>query len=129
MPAHTPFKFTLAAAESACMPVRVPLAFVSDAMRLARPVTDAEGRVIAGAGTTLDERVRRLLRRLAIQAVVVEGADGLGEWEAMTPVPSQLADLDARFGIERDAVLSTLRDAIARHVTRRAARLGVEVDP
>lgn len=105
------------------MPARVPLQFATAEMRLARPVVDADGRVLAGTGTRLDERVLRLLRRQAIQAVIVDD-EGVGDqWEVIRPLDEELVTLEARFaGVARTAALDTLREAIERHVRRRAAR-------
>ncbi len=103
------------------MAVRVPLAFVTPAMRLARPILDADGGTVAGAGTQLSERVVRLLRRMAVQTVVVE-AEGLAEWQTVPPLDEALAALDARFAAApRSEALTVLRDAIARRLARRAA--------
>lgn len=111
------------------MPVRVPLEFATDTMRLVRPVTDGDGRVVAGAGTRLDARIRRLLRRLAIQTVVVDEAAGVDGWEAVQPLPEALAALDARCGTAaRAGALAALHDAVARHLARRAARCRTEDD-
>jgi hypothetical protein len=91
-------------------------------MRLARPVLDAGGGTVAGAGTQLGERVVRLLRRLAVQTVVVADAEGLEAWQTVLPLEDELARLEARFATApRSAALAVLRDAIARRLARRAA--------
>jgi hypothetical protein len=91
-------------------------------MRLARPVCDAEGRPIAGAGTVLDERVVRLLRRMAVQSVAVVETDDVRSWETEGPLADELRALEERFrAATRSAALDALHDAIARHLKRRAA--------
>lgn len=105
------------------MPVRRPLQFVTPTMRLAKPVIDADGRVLIGVGTCLDERVLRLLRRQAIQAVVVDEPEDVGAWETIRPLSEEMTDLEARFqATERSAALDELRDAVGRLLVRRAAR-------
>lgn len=106
------------------MAVRVPLAFVRPEMRLARPVCDADGRLIVGAGTALDPRVVQALRRLAVQSVVVTGATELAGWETLPPIDHQLQALHRRLlGTERSDALQTLAAAVARYLGRRTARL------
>lgn len=109
------------------MAVRVPLRFAKAPMRLARPVCDAEGRPIAGAGTVLDERVVRLLRRMAVQSVAVVESDELCAWETELSLEDELRALDERFqAASRTAALDALHEAIARHLKRRAADTGPE---
>ena len=57
------------------MAVRVPLQFAKATMRLARPIFDSDGRLLAGNGTLLNDSVTRLLRKMALQTVVVEETD------------------------------------------------------
>jgi hypothetical protein len=91
-------------------------------MRLARPVCDADGRPIAGAGTVLDERVVRLLRRMAVQSVPVVESDDLRAWETEKPLDDAIQALDERFRAEsRSAALDELHDALVRQLKRRAA--------
>lgn len=111
------------------MSVRVPLQFAKATMRLARPITDTQGRLVAGTGTRLEERVVRLLRRLAVQTVLVTDAEDLADWETLKPLEEALRDLDARCHREaRSEALEQLRDAVARHLTRRADLLGAAPD-
>ena len=106
------------------MAVRVPLPFARPEMRLARPVCDADGRLLVGAGTALDARVCQALRRLAVQSVVVTGADGLAGWETLPPLDQQLAALRRRLiGTETSSGIDLLAAAIARYLARRTARL------
>ena len=62
------------------MAVRVPLPLVTAGMRLARPLVDPDGLPVAGAGTQLGPSVLRVLRRMAVQSVLVEEADGIPSW-------------------------------------------------
>jgi len=111
------------------MAVRVPLQFVKPPMRLARPVLDGEGRLVAGAGTVLGESVVRTLRNLALQSVLVEGGTDLPSWETVEPLEVELRDLADRFGAEPDAgPRAELRAAIGRYLERRAARLATETE-
>ena len=111
------------------MSVRIPLPFVRPTMRLARPIQDAEGRLVAGAGTQLTARIVAHLRKLAIQTVAVTNADDVPEWETQKPLAEALADLDARFGAAPETAERTqLHAAVARHLTRQAKLLGAETD-
>lgn len=106
------------------MPVRVHLQFVKPGMRLASPIFDPDGKLVAGAGTQLGDRVVRVLRNMAVQSVLVAGGDELHDWETIKPLDDELHALDERFGPDvRNAALRELRDAIARHLAKRAARL------
>ncbi|HZP40410.1 MAG TPA: hypothetical protein VFD84_02740 [Candidatus Binatia bacterium] len=106
------------------MPVRVHLQFVKPGMRLASPIFDPDGKLVAGAGTQLGSRVVRVLRTMAVQSVLVADGEALQSWETIRPLEEELAALDERFGPDvRNAALRELRDAIARHLAKRAARL------
>jgi hypothetical protein len=106
------------------MPVRVHLQFVKPGMRLASPIFDPDGKLVAGAGTQMNERVVRVLRNMAVQSVLVADGDAVHDWETIKPLEEELRTLDERFGPElRNAALRELRDAIARHLTKRAERL------
>ena len=111
------------------MAVRMPLQFVTASMTLAKPVVDGDGRVMAGVGTRLEERILRLLRKQAIQTVVVDAPETGAGWETIRPLPVELEALTSRFdATERTAALDTLRDAVARHLRRRAARFAADDD-
>ena len=106
------------------MAVRVPLQFARPEMRLARLVCDADGHLLVGAGTALDARVCQALRRLAVQSVVVTGADGLAGWETLPPLDQQLIALRRRLaGTETNSSLEMLAAAVGRYLARRTARL------
>ena len=106
------------------MAVRVPLQFARPEMRLARPVCDADGHLLVGAGTALDARVCQALRRLAVQSVVVTGADGLAGWETLPPLEQQLVELRRRLaGSDATTGMELLSAAIGRYLARRTARL------
>jgi hexokinase len=107
--------------------VRVPLQFVKPSMRLARPINDAEGRLVAGAGTQLGERVVKVLRAMAVQSVLVTEAGDLPSWETVKPLAEELRELDARFGgVPAPGPLRDLHAAIARLLGRRAARIAAD---
>jgi riboflavin biosynthesis pyrimidine reductase len=106
------------------MPVRVPLPLATAAMRLARPIVDGDGLLVAGAGTVLAPNVLRLLRRLGLQSVLVEAGNELPGWSTARPLGDELAALDARVAPEeRRGALAELHAAVARHLAARAARL------
>jgi hypothetical protein len=106
------------------MSVRVQLQFVKPTMRLAAPVCDAQGMPVAGAGTLLGQSVVRALRRLAVQSVLVEEADGVARWETSRALAEEVGEVEHRFArVERSEALDALREAIRRHLTARAARL------
>jgi hypothetical protein len=101
--------------------VRVPLALVRPTMTLARPVLDREGRVAAGSGTALGERVVQVLRRLAIQSVPVVANDDLAEWERLPDAAAARSEIAARFEREPESEpMKVLRGAVERCFERRA---------
>ena len=107
------------------MPLRVPLQFVKPTMRLAGPIVDADGRLVAGTGTELRDSVVRVLRKMAVQAVLVVETDDVGAFETIKPLADELRELEQRLpDAASTGPLAELRAAIARHLTARAARLG-----
>jgi hypothetical protein len=107
--------------------VRVPLEFVKPTMRLARAIADADGRLVAGAGTLLGANVVRALRKLAIQTVSVADSDDIASWERTQPLAEQLRTLEERLDREpANEVMAALRTAITRHLCKRAVRLEQE---
>jgi hypothetical protein len=110
------------------MAVRVLLKLAKPTMRLARPILDGEGKLVAGSGTILGASVLRVLRKMAVQSVVVTDRDELEAWETVRPLSEEVADVEHRFGCEPStAPLSELRKALVRHLGKRAARLEGEV--
>jgi hypothetical protein len=108
--------------EATRTPVRVPLEFVKPVMRLARPITDVHGRLVASTGTQLSDRVVRLLRQAAVQSVLVTPTQDLAPWEVIRPVDEDVTELWRRIARERvDPALATIRDAVERHLRTRAA--------
>ncbi|MBM4246320.1 MAG: hypothetical protein FJ148_21390 [Deltaproteobacteria bacterium] len=110
--------------------VRVPLEFAKPTMRLAKPICDAKGRVLAGSGSLLTPSVVRLLRRLAIQTVVVTGGDDdIAGWEAVRSLADERRLLETRMGkvVPRSA-RAMLQEALDRRLARRDRRLGSETD-
>lgn len=104
------------------MAVRIHLQFATPHMRLAHPISDAEGRLVAGLGTMLSSGVVRVLRHMAVQSVVVEEAGDLATWAQVLSVEDEQAALAARFaGGTITAPLVEIRAAIARRIQRRAA--------
>jgi len=105
------------------MPVRVPLEFVKPTMQLAGPIVDAEGRLLAGKGTKLSERVVGSLRKLAMQTVLVDDTSELQPWETVQSLDAELRALDTRFreglDVSESPELTMLHQAIARYVERR----------
>ena len=92
-------------------------------MRLARPICDAQGRVVASTGTLLSDSVVRLLRQAAVQSVQVVPTNDLAPWEIVRPVDEDVAELWRRIARERvDPALATMRDAVERHLRTRAAQ-------
>jgi hypothetical protein len=108
------------------MPVRVPLEFVKPTMQLAAAIVDGEGRLLAGKGTTLGDRVVRALRKQAMQTVLIEDTDDLQPWETVRSLDIDRRELDARFrtGVDGPETpeLAMLHQAVARHLERRWAR-------
>jgi hypothetical protein len=108
------------------MPVRVHLQFAKPTMRLARPISDGDGKLVAGVGTQLREGVVRVLRKMAVQSVLVAETAELRDWETIKPLADELRELDARFGDATDGARGELHAAIARHLRTRAERLAAD---
>ena len=83
------------------MAVRVLLQFVKPTMRLAAPICDPDGRLLAGAGTQLRDGVQRVLRRMAMQSVLVTEAEDVPSWGRIRPLSEELAELDHRIAPSR----------------------------
>lgn len=104
------------------MAVRIHLQFATARMRLARPISDTNGRLVAGVGTILSPGVLRVLRHMAVQSVVVDDAGELAPWEQVRTLAEEQAALAARFENEpATPALQEIRAALARHLERRAA--------
>ncbi len=102
---------------------RIHLRYARPHMHLAEPLVGPDGVVVAGAGTTLGESVVRSLLRAGVETVVVQESADVADWEQAKTLEEALADLDARFAAEsRDAILDTLKTAIAHHLAARARR-------
>ena len=111
------------------MAVRIHLQFATPQMRLARPISDANGRLIAGIGTMLSAGVVRVLRHMAVQSVMVEEAPGLAAWERVRTVEEERAALATRFAGEAvTPALGEIQAAIGRHIERRAAAAAAPTD-
>jgi putative nucleotidyltransferase with HDIG domain len=96
-------------------------------MRLARPIADADGRLIVGSGTLLSGSVVRALRKLALQTVLVVDSGDVAPWERTTPLDEQLRELERRLDREpANEAIAALRLAITRHLCKRALRLDGE---
>jgi hypothetical protein len=104
--------------------IRVPLEFLKPTMRLARPIADANGRLVAGSGTLLGAGIVRALRKLAIQTVLVSDSEDIAAWERARPLQEQLQMLEQRLDREpANEAMAALRTAITRHLCKRAIRL------
>lgn len=96
-------------------------------MRLARPIADVHGRLVAGSGTLLSAGVVRALRKLAIQTVLVTDSNDIAAWERTQPLQEQLRALEQRLDREpANEAMVALRTAITRHLCKRAVRLEQE---
>jgi len=104
------------------MAVRIHLQFATPQMRLARPISDANGRLVAGIGTILSPGVVRVLRHMAVQSVLVDDAGGVASWEQVLTLDEERAALEARFANETATPpLDEIRAALVRRLERRAA--------
>ena len=112
------------------MPIRIPLQYARPSLRLAHPIIDADGRLVAGVGTSLTDRIVRILRNMALQSVVVADSDEVGEWERVRPLCEEIGDLERRFAAEPPTEpLAELQRAITRYLDRRArAREATEAE-
>ncbi len=107
------------------MAVRIHLQFATSQMRLARPISDANGRLVAGVGTILSPGVVRVLRHMAVQSVVVDDAGVCAPWEQVRTLAEEQTALAARFAGEvLTPPLAEIQAAIARRLERRAAVAG-----
>jgi hypothetical protein len=112
------------------VPIRILLPFVRDTMRLAEPIVDRDGRVVAGSGTQLSDRLLSVLRAVGIESVVIADGVTVQPWETMRPLAEELAALDARFArAPLEGARAALHAAIRRHLERRAARLALATAP
>jgi len=97
-------------------------------MRLAKPICDADGRVMAGAGSVLTASVLRILRRLAIQTVVVADGQDLAGWEMIRPLAEELTLLEQRMRSRAErSPRADLAAALERRLVRRAERHAAEI--
>lgn len=104
------------------MAVRIHLQFATPQMRLARPISDTNGRLVAGLGTMLSAGVVRVLRQMAVQSVTVEDGAAVSAWEKVRTVEEEQAALTARFtGETLTPPLAEIQAAIARRLDQRAA--------
>ena len=104
------------------MAARIHLQFATPQMRLARPITDVNGRLVAGVGTMLSTGVVRVLRHMAVQSVLVEDAGNLAAWEQVHTAAEEMAALRARFaGEPMTPALEEIHSALARRIERRAS--------
>ena len=104
------------------MAARIHLQFATPTMRLARPIIDANGRLVAGIGTLLSPGVVRVLRHMAVQSVLVEDAGSVAAWEEVRTPAEEQRVLAARFARETvTPPLAEIQAAIARLIDRRAA--------
>ncbi len=96
-------------------------------MRLARPICDAQGRLLASTGTLLSDSMVRLLRRSAVQSVLVTGATDIPPWEVVRPLEQDLMRLQERISREAsDPALRELGAAVERHLRARALQFEQE---
>lgn len=109
------------------MAVRIHLQFATARMRLARPISDANGRLVAGVGTMLSPGVLRVLRHMAVQSVVVDDAGELAPWERVRTLAEELEELAERFAAEpATPAFGEIHAAIARRLERRHAAATAE---
>jgi hypothetical protein len=112
------------------MAVRIHLQFATPQMRLARPITDVNGRLVAGVGTALSSGVVRVLRHMAVQTVLVEDAGNVSAWEKVQTASEELAALRARFARESmTPPLDEIHAALVRRIERRAAQQAAAPTP
>lgn len=101
--------------------LRIRLEFARPHMQLARPVRGADGRLVAGAGTTLTPAAVRSLRRCGVRSVWVREVEGVNPWEEELPLDRALAELEARFaGRADDPLLAEVKEAVRRRLLARA---------
>ena len=107
------------------MAARIHLQFATPRMRLARPISDANGRLVAGVGTLLSPGVVRVLRHMAVQSVMVEDGGDLAAWQQVRTPEEEHAALAGRFaGEPLTPPLAEIQAALARRIDRRAASDG-----
>jgi len=111
------------------MAVRIHLQFATPQMRLARPMHDGDGRLVAGAGTLLSASVVRVLRHMAVQTVLVEEAGQLAAWQCVQTDDEERVALEARFASETmTPALVEVHEALLRRIERRAGAASAPQD-
>ena len=78
--------------------------------------------MVAGTGTELRDSVVRVLRRMAVQAVLVADTDEVDGFQTVRALDDRLPARAAA------GALAELRGAIARHLTARSVRLGQDAE-
>ncbi len=91
--------------------IQVPVDQLQGGETLAQEVTRPDGVVLMGAGTTISDDTIRLLQRLEIDSVVVEGDLFASEEERQEFLAEQEKALDMRFSkVQGDKVLMAIRE-------------------
>jgi hypothetical protein len=97
--------------------LRVPVDSLQPGQVLAQDVTRGDGVILMGQGTSVTEDTIRLLRRLEIEAVVVEGDRFASEEERQAYLAQEEVALDERFSrVTGDKVLMAIREMFRRRI-------------
>jgi hypothetical protein len=103
--------------------IRIQLRYAKPHMHLSRALVGPDGRLVAGAGTTLNAVVVRALMRFGFDSVEVTEGEEVQDWEQDKAVEQALADLEARFASEpAEPTLDAVKQALRRHLVARADR-------
>lgn len=97
--------------------IRINVELLQGGEVLAQDVTRDDGVVLMGAGAEMSEAAIRLLTRLEIEAVVVEGDLFGSEEEREEFIAEQEAELDYRFSkVTGDKVMMAIREMLRRRL-------------
>ncbi|MFZ5584732.1 MAG: hypothetical protein ACOZHQ_02260 [Thermodesulfobacteriota bacterium] len=97
--------------------IRVPVEQLAEGQVLAQDVTRSDGVVLMGKGKAITPEVLSLLRRLEIEAVVVEGDLFASDEERAAFLAGQEAALVRRFSrVEADPLQRAIRELFRRRI-------------
>ncbi len=93
---------------------KIPLTMAQPGMKLARDVTDDQGRVLCGPGVALEASLIEKFQQLGVKFVTVEGHPIKFPWER--PLQEELTLLEERFcRVAHDTRLRKLKEIIKKY--------------
>ena len=99
--------------------IRLTVDKVKTGMVLAQDVTRDDGVILMGKGGTISEETIRLLERLEIESVVVEGDQFASDEERQAYLKKAEEELERRFSrVEDDKVLMAIREMFRKRLQK-----------